>query len=162
MWRDWYTHDIVEYTSGAAVTLPAPLGHINVHVRDGSAILLHATPAYTIEETRQGPYSLLISQSADGWAFGSAYIDDGVSYPTPSRSLTFSATRSQVVIASDGSFDVKQRLREITVLGVSSQPTLVLVDGKRVAEWSYVSSKGKLVAQALNIDLNNRVIFEWQ
>jgi alpha-glucosidase len=141
----------------------APLGHINVHVRDGSVILLHAMPGYTIEETRQGPYSLLISQSADGRAFGSAYIDDGVSYPpTPSKSLTFSVTRSQVVITGDGSFDVKQRLRDITVLGVSTKPSFVLVDGKKVAEWYYVASKWKLVAQGLNIDLNIRVAVQWK
>src|ERR1700733_4006377 len=72
VWRDWYTHDIVEYTSGVAMTLTAPLGHINVHVRDGSAILLHAVPAYTIEETQQGPFSLLVSLSADSQAFGTA------------------------------------------------------------------------------------------
>jgi len=163
IWRDWYTHEIVDYGFGAATTLTAPLGHINVHVRDRSVILLHATPAYTIEETRQGPYSLLISQSADGYAFGSAFIDDGVTYPpTPSKILTFSVTRSQVVIASDGSFDVKQRLRDVTVLGVSTEPNFVFVDGKKVTEWYYVASKCKLVAQSLNIDLNIRVTIDWE
>lgn len=163
IWRDWYTHDVVEHTPGAAMTLTAPLGYINIHVRDRSAILLHSSPAYTIEETRQGPYSLLVSQSADGCAFGSAYIDDGISHPpTPSKNLIFSVTRSQVVIASDGSFNVTQRLAEVTVLGVSSEPTFVLVDGKMVAGWYYVPSKHKLVAQSLDIDLNNRVTIEWK
>jgi len=119
-------------------------------------------PAYTIEETQRGPYSLLASQSADGHAFGSAYIDDGMSYPPgPSKNLTFSVTRNQVAISSHGSFHVKQRLREITVLGVVSEPQTVFLDGKRVAEWHYVPLKHKLVAQALNIDLNFHVTFEW-
>lgn len=162
VWRDWYTHDIVKYTSGVATTLTAPLGHINVHVRDGSVILLHAVPAYTIEETQQGPYSLLISQSVDGRAGGSAYIDDGASQPpTPSKSLTFSVTRNQLVITSEGSFNVKQPLRDITVLGVTVQPSSVLAEGKEVREWYYDSSKSKLVVQALNIDLNSRVTVEW-
>lgn len=163
IWRDWYTHDIVDYESGAATTLTAPLGHINVHVRDRSAILLHASPAYTIEETRQGPFSLLISQSVDGYAFGSAYIDDGVTYPpTPSKTLTFSVTRSQVVIATHGSFNVTQRLRDITILGVSAEPSFVFVDGKEITKWYYVASKCKLVAQSLNIDLNIRVKVYWE
>ncbi|KXN85898.1 hypothetical protein AN958_10740 [Leucoagaricus sp. SymC.cos] len=62
--------------SGQPTTLPAPLTHINVHVRDGSVPLLHATPAYTIEETRKGSYSLLVCLSSgrkvDVWSYDSA------------------------------------------------------------------------------------------
>jgi hypothetical protein len=86
VWRDWYTHEVVDAAPGANVTLAAPLGHINVHVRDGAAILLHAAPAYTVAETRRGPFELLVTQAADGVAMGEAYVDDGESVPpTPSK-----------------------------------------------------------------------------
>lgn len=161
IWRDWYTHDIVNASDGAPTTLAAPLGHINVHIRDGSAILLHAKPAYTVEETRQGPYSLLISQSAEGQASGSAYIDDGVSYPPgPSKVLTFAATKRQLQVTARGSFTVKQQLRDIVVLGLASKPSQVLLNGRRIDDWSFSKPQGKLSVN-VNIDLNSPTTLEW-
>jgi Alpha-glucosidases, family 31 of glycosyl hydrolases len=162
-WRDWYTHDVVNSTKGANTTLSAPLGHINVHVRDGSAILLHAKPAYTIEETRQGPYSLLISQAADGHAFGSAYIDDGVSSPpTASYHLTFAAAKGKILIRGRGSFNVKQKLQTITVLGISSKPGGITVQGRSVMGWRFAETQGKLTITDLEVDLNKHVTIEWK
>lgn len=163
IWRDWYTHDVVNATHGGPTTLSAPLSHINVHIRDGSAILLHAKPAYTIQETREGPYSLLVSQSSDGLAFGSAYIDDGVSFPPgPSKNLTFSATRGEVRITTKGTFDVKQKLQDITILGVSSKPGQVLLNGKKVVGWQYGAGQSKLLLMGLNITLNKPASLTWK
>ncbi|KAF8884147.1 glycosyl hydrolases family 31-domain-containing protein [Infundibulicybe gibba] len=150
IWRDWYTHEVLKTATGANTTLAAPLGHINVHIRDGSALLLHATPAYTIEETRGGPFSLLVSQAANGQAFGGTYLDDGVSNPPgPSRSLTFSVTKNQLHITGVGSFKVGQMLEQITVLGVSTTP-------KR-----YTASKAELVISDLSVNLNREAIVQW-
>ncbi|KAL0959205.1 hypothetical protein HGRIS_014485 [Hohenbuehelia grisea] len=160
VWRDWYTHDVVNASS---TTLPAPLGHINVHVRDGSAILMHAKPAYTIDETRAGPYSLLVSLSRSGHAFGTAYVDDGVSLPpTPNRSLSFTAANGRLRIQSSGRFSVKQRLVEITVLGVSTRPKQVTAQGLRTRSWSYIPGQEKLVITESNIDLNRDVSVQWK
>ncbi|KAK0200087.1 glycosyl hydrolases family 31-domain-containing protein [Desarmillaria ectypa] len=107
-----YNHEVVNATSGGNTSFSVPLGHINVHVRDGVAILLHEEPAYTIEETRQGPYSPLVSLSSDSFASGSAYIDDGVTAPpTPNTTLAFSVSESRLVIAPIGNFNASQRPR---------------------------------------------------
>ena len=63
------------------MTVDAPLGSIPVHVRSGSVLLLHAKAEYTLTETRQGPYALLVSLDNAGVANGVAKIDDGVSLP---------------------------------------------------------------------------------
>jgi alpha-glucosidase len=161
IWRDWYTHNVVNATRGAPTTLAAPLGHINVHIRDGAAILLHSTPAYTIEETRQGPFSLLVSQSSNGRAFGTAYIDDGVSSPPgPSKTLTFSATKQQLTISARGSFTVKQQLKVVTVLGLKSKPSRLFLNGKRINTWSFSAPQGKLVVE-LSVNLNSPATLEW-
>ncbi|RDB29943.1 Alpha-glucosidase [Hypsizygus marmoreus] len=162
IWRDWYTHDIVNATRGSHTTLAAPLGHINLHIRDGAAILLHAEPAYTVEETRQGPFSLLVSQSGDGTAFGSAYIDDGVSFPPgPNRILTFSVSKRQIIIDGRGPFIVQQRLTEFTVLGVTPKPNLVYLNGRPIESWLYIAAQGKLVVQKLDVNLNGPVTLRW-
>ncbi|KAJ7623867.1 glycosyl hydrolases family 31-domain-containing protein [Mycena polygramma] len=162
IWRDWYTHDVVKANSGTNTTLAAPLSHINVHIRDGAALLLHETPAYTVEETRQGAFALLVTQSADGHAFGTTYLDDGVSDPPgPSTIVTVSAGTGSVKISSAGKFNVAQKLAQVTVLGVAKKPSSVLVGGK-AAKFTYASAQQKLVLTGLSVDLNKGATIEWK
>ncbi|KAG8869470.1 hypothetical protein FRB97_001206 [Tulasnella sp. 331] len=159
IWRDWYTHDVVNASSGSLVTLPAPLGHINIHIRDGSAILCSGAPAYTIEETRQGPYSLLVSLAADGGAFGTAYLDDGESYPPgPNRILTFQTITGKLVIKSSGEYAVDQKLETVTILGVAKEPSAISVNGKTVGGWSYSTAQQEIVLPSASVDLNEETI----
>lgn len=170
-WRDWYTHDVVNAstTVGANTTLAAPLGHINVHVRDGAVLLLHAEPGYTTTETREGPFSLLVtlpggSTNASGnSAFGTAYIDDGVSFPPgPNTTLVFAASSTAVTSAPSGSFNISQKLEQITVLGVQ-MPSQVSLAGTSLnsSSWSYTGAQEKLVVSGVEIDLNEPVDLSW-
>lgn len=162
-WRDWYTHDAVEAGSaGQPIKLFSPLGHINVHIRDGSAIFLHSAPGYTIEETRQGPYSLLVSLNAAGTAYGTVYIDDGLSNPPgPSKKLTVTVTDSQVRVSVQGDFKITQKLEDVTVLGVSKKPTLVTVNGVKMIEWTYAPLQAKLTVPGVGTDLNRPLSVKW-
>ncbi|KAJ7183712.1 glycosyl hydrolases family 31-domain-containing protein [Mycena filopes] len=162
VWRDWYTHDVVEAVAGANTTLAAPLGHINVHVRDGAALLLHAAPAYTVEETRQGAFALLVTQAADGYAFGTTYLDDGISDPPgPSTTVTVHASKGSVKISSAGKFHVAQKLAEVTILGVTKKPAAVTVGGKAVKS-TYESAQQKVVLSGLSVDLNAGAAIAWK
>ncbi|KAM5542308.1 hypothetical protein V8D89_004181 [Ganoderma adspersum] len=164
IWRDWYTHEVVNASISANTTLAAPLGHINVHIRDGSAILLHAQPAYTIAETRQGPYSLLVAQAADGYAFGTAYIDDGETVPpTPNTTLTIHARKGAVSIHPSGNFVITQALDSLTVLGAArTPPTEVTVNGLKTSAWRFDVGVERLVLAGLKLDLNRAVTVEWK
>ncbi|KAJ8094842.1 hypothetical protein PM082_010054 [Marasmius tenuissimus] len=85
---------------------------------------MHAKPTYTTEETRQGPFSLLVSLVSNGGAFGSYYLDDGISNPPgASATLSFVASDNQLQIRADGEFNIGQPLEEITILGVSEHPS---------------------------------------
>ena len=149
--------------SGANTTLSAPLSHINVHIRDGAALLLHEKPAYTIEETRREPYALLVSLApTDGSAFGTTYIDDGISNPPgPSSTLTIHAIHGKVTITRRGTFNIEQILGAITLLGVQRKPTHVLINGKALGEWTYLAPQAKVVVQNITVNLNNRVTITW-
>jgi len=57
----------------------SPLGQINVHIRSGSIILIHDKPAYSLTETRESPYGLIIHLDGKGEAKGEAVLDDGLS-----------------------------------------------------------------------------------
>lgn len=80
-WRNFFTYEKVDTSSGDNVTVDAVLSTIPVHIRSGSVILLHAEPAYTLTETREGPYALLVSLDGKGYAQGVAKVDDGISQP---------------------------------------------------------------------------------
>ncbi|KAJ7627419.1 glycosyl hydrolases family 31-domain-containing protein [Roridomyces roridus] len=162
IWRDWYTHAMVDAKVGVNTTLAAPLGHINVHVRDGAAILLHQIPAYTVEETRAGPFELLVSLTAGGGAFGSAYLDDGVSDPPgPSTIVTFHATEGALRIQSQGKFDVAQKMAAVTVLGVPKKPVEVEVGGTKVKSFVYDGANQELVVSGLEVGLNEDTMMTW-
>lgn len=163
-WRDWYTHEVVDAAISGNTTLSAPLGHINVHVRDGSAILLHDQPAYTIAETRAGPYALLISQAADGYAFGTAYIDDGVTVPpTPNTTLTIKAHKGAVTLYASGNFHVPQTLQTITILGAATiKPEAVTINGTLASSWAFDSGLRRLVVDDMGLDLNGQTTIAWR
>lgn len=80
-WTDWWTHQKVDTSKSDNVTLDLPLGEIGVHVRSGSVLLLHSNPGYTLTETREGGYEVLVVLDGKGYAEGTAKIDDGVSLP---------------------------------------------------------------------------------
>lgn len=161
-WRDWYTHDVLEANVGTNTTLDAPLGHINVHVRDGSVILLHSKPGYTITETQASPYTLLISQAKDGYAFGTAYFDDGETVPpTPHSDVQFHVSKGSLKIATSGNFHITQKLSAVTVLG-TAKPTQVSVGGKVVKSWEYIAAQEKLVISGLSVDFNQPATVEWK
>ncbi|KZS93448.1 hypothetical protein SISNIDRAFT_507539 [Sistotremastrum niveocremeum HHB9708] len=161
IWRDWWTHDVVNASIGVNTTLQAPLSHINVHIRDGAALLLHKEPAYTVEETRNGPFALLVSLSKNGSAFGSAYLDDGVSFPPgPSKTLSFNVASGGLEISSSGSFQVSQKLDQITILGVS-KPDSIQLSGTSIGNWTYTPAQEKLVIPNLGVDLNKDITLDW-
>ncbi|KAF7966062.1 hypothetical protein HWV62_40232 [Athelia sp. TMB] len=162
IWRDWYTHGVVNSKPGVATTLSAPLGHINVHIRDGAALLLHADPAYTIAETRAGPFALLVSLSPNGDAYGTAYVDDGISSPPgPGTTLTFEVGSGQLRIKAEGSFGVEQKLREITILGVNKKPTKVFLRGRAIKSWSFIEVSEELMLTGVDGDLNRPLSVTW-
>ncbi len=163
IWRDWYTQERVNASIGTNTTLDAPLGHINVHIRDGAALLLHSSPAYTVEETRQGPFSLLVSLSSAGEAFGTAFLDDGVSFPPgPSTTVTFNVRNGELTIISGGDFKIGQKLEEVTILG-AKKPARVTLQGKEIATpgWQFTDALEKLVVLNASITLENSVKLTW-
>jgi alpha-glucosidase len=164
IWRDWYTHAVVNSTLATGNTmagtamLDAPLGHINVHIRDGSALLLYRDPKNTVEDTSKSPYELLVHLARDGYAHGSAYVDDGKSDPLgPATHLKITGNKGKLVIDSNGSFKINNKLEKVTLLGVASKPMNVTVGGKAM-KFTYDASVQRVVMDGLSIDLNKDTV----
>lgn len=115
---------------------------------------MHQEPAYTIYETRQGPYSLLVSLNAAGTAWGDAYVDDGESFPPgANRTLSFSASWGKLNIESTGEYNIDQKLETITILG-AQRPTTVTVNGGGIEGWTHDVANEELIISGLSIELN--------
>ncbi|KAI0033871.1 glycosyl hydrolases family 31-domain-containing protein [Vararia minispora EC-137] len=167
IWREWYKHlEVAADATHNSVELNAPLGHIPVLIRGGSALLLHAQPAYTTAETRAGPYTLLISLDATGAAFGHAYVDDGISPPDTvgaivNRTLRFDVSDSALAISSSGAYIITQTLTDITVLGVLAAPSGVRLAGGLPAVFTYEAGVRRLNITGLALSLNENVRVSW-
>ncbi|KZV94354.1 glycoside hydrolase family 31 protein, partial [Exidia glandulosa HHB12029] len=162
-WYDFWTHDVV--TGKGNITMEAKMNQINVHIRGGSALLLHSKPAYTTVETRASPYTLLVALGAgsNATATGSVYLDDGLAYPPgPSTRLSISSQSSSVDITPEGEFTIEQKLAQIEVLGVPAA-SFVTVNGEKLPEdkWTFDQEKHKLIINHDGIDLNQRVQVAW-
>lgn len=136
-------------------TFPAPLGHIPVTLRSSSMLLLHAKPSYTIYETRQEPFSLLVSLAADGTAGGTAYVDDGESVGSAIKVIYLRAEGGKISATTEGDYNVEQPLSEVTVLGVAQKPERVSFGGVETTDFTYDEGLQKLVVKGLSGDLNS-------
>lgn len=126
--------------------------------------LQHAVPSYTVYETRQHPYSLLVALDESGCAKASIYLDDGETPDTKCftwLSVDASSKNKSVEVKSQGSYKVEQKVTKVTVLGVKPKPSKVSVGGQKVG-WKYDKDVERLTVQGLKGDLNEGWTLTWE
>lgn len=133
VWYDWYTRTAVDAQPGVNTTIDAPLGHIPVYVR-GGAILPMQEPALTTKDARQTPWSLLAALGSDGTASGQLYLDDGESLnPNATLDVDFWVKESSLSVSAQGNWKEVNPLANVTILGVSREPSAVRLNGQEVS-----------------------------
>jgi len=165
VWRDFFTHERLADTTKTH-TLEVPLGKIGLHIRSGSAIILHQEPGYTIASTRRSDLTLLVSLSpgTDGNARGMVYLDDGESQPpTPYREVEIFAEGGRhggkIRFAGEGTYVSQPKLQKVVILVNDEQEegsgvTEVWVGGRTWGSWSWDGKLRELVVERVGIDLN--------
>ncbi|WVF67066.1 hypothetical protein IAT40_001810 [Kwoniella sp. CBS 6097] len=165
-WVDWWTHARLDTSSGNGenITLDLPLGDIGVHIRSGSILLLYDQPEYTITETREGGYSLLVVLDDGDCAEGDAKVDDGDSYPVNEQTcLTFKATSGCLSSCAQGNFNINQNLKSIVIVGMWNKPSWISLNGHDVddSQVEYDQNVGKIKITGVEGDLNNGWELKW-
>jgi len=162
-WRDFWSHEVLDVEPDVNSTIPAPLSHINVHIRPGAVLALYKNPGYTIFETVQSPYTLVVSLDSAGEACGEMYYDDGETQWTekaPGTTVTFDVSGGKLTSnVIHGACVIPHKLTDIVVLGVSGKPRNVHSDMRSVH--TYDLTKMALNATSLDIDLNKPFSFSW-
>ncbi|THY30913.1 putative alpha-glucosidase [Aureobasidium pullulans] len=140
VWYDWYNQTAVSVAPGANITLDAPLGHINVHIRGGS-VLPQQEAALTTTASRNSSWSVIAALSAEGTATGSLYIDDGESIIQNSTLFVdFTAENDRLYASARGLWQEKNALANVTVLGVQNAPSNVTLNGQALFGFNYNST----------------------
>ncbi|PWN23732.1 putative alpha-glucosidase precursor [Microstroma glucosiphilum] len=160
-WRSVFSYEALDVPANTNVSISAPLGTINAHIRPGSVMLTHAEPKYSTQESADGPYGLLVNLNKNDDAEGDFYVDDGISMPpTPSRELSFKASKGVLKGDSSGDYDITQKLSTAIILGVGSRPQNVSFSGKTV-DYKYEAGKQMLNVTGLSGDLNKGWTLKW-
>jgi alpha-glucosidase len=130
-WFDWYSgQEVMGVAAGANVSIPAPLGHIPLHVR-GGYVLPMQEPGYTTTDSRKGAWAVTVALDGKGSAKGSLYLDDGFSLePNATTIVTFSAGNGALTADVDGDYTDTNPLANVTVWGLSQQPQSVKLNGQ--------------------------------
>jgi len=163
-WRDFWTHQVLNAQPDVNTTIPAPLSHINVHIRPGSILETYSKPAYTTYETAQSPYRLIVSLDDNGEAAGEVYYDDGETQWTknaPGSTSVFYVSKGKLSAEiTSGKYKFAQKLSEVVILGVPSKPSHALV-GDDSVDISYSAMTKSLNVTSLSIDLNHPFTLSW-
>lgn len=122
-WRNVFDWTALDVEPNKHVAVNAPLCTINVHLRPGRALLTHSMPAYTVHETAQSAYALIVNLNNQASASQSFYLDDTTTpAPSPNSTLTVHACNNTIHINLQGSYLPIQPLSYIVVLNVNHQP----------------------------------------
>jgi alpha-glucosidase len=140
VWYDWYSQEAMSAKPGQNVTVPAPLGHIPVFVRGGS-VLPQQEALYTTSECRNSSWSLLVALDANDAASGQLYVDDGESImPNATLYVDLTASNGSLYASARGLYQDSNALANVTIMGVSSKPNSVTLNGDDIGNVAYNSS----------------------
>lgn len=133
VYYDWYTHEKANFTDGKNETLDAPLGHIPLHIRGGHIIPMQ-DPGYTVAESRNNSWNIIVPLGIEGTASGLLYYDDGDSYPiVNSTTVDFVASEGSLSASAYGDYRIEQPLSSVYILGVEDEPNSVKFNGQSVS-----------------------------
>ncbi|XP_072549705.1 lysosomal alpha-glucosidase isoform X2 [Salminus brasiliensis] len=164
----WYSlYNGQPYNSrGQYLLLSAPLDTINVHVREGH-VIPQQVPALTTAASRSNPFLLTVALSSEGWARGELFWDDGESLDTFEHGdysfIIFIAGQSQLVsepVKVNGALDGLV-LGEVRVFGVSTPPSGVWANGKKVQDYSYRTDTKVLTVSSLSLLMSETFTVQW-
>ncbi|KAM5255777.1 maltase-glucoamylase [Ctenodactylus gundi] len=169
-WYDYYT-GVDMNTTGEWKDLPAPLDHINLHVR-GGYILPCQEPALNTHLSRQKPLSLLIALDENKEARGELFWDDGQSKDTVANNVyllcEFNATQNRLdVKISQSTYKDPNNLafQQIKIFG-TQEPSNITVKHNGVLSQSsptvtYNPDLKVAIISEINLVLGETYTVEW-
>ncbi|XP_074649691.1 lysosomal alpha-glucosidase-like isoform X2 [Tubulanus polymorphus] len=170
-WYDYFIGTKVQH-SGATAILPAPLGHINVHIRAGTIVPVQ-TAELTTTTSRKNPFGLTVAMP-NGSQFqpftGKLYWDDGVTLMDDTKDIgniiqftvqkVNSSTTEMTAKQITSNYRTTMILGHVRVLGVKTRPSKVTVNQKTIT-FQYHDNNKELRLDDVNATLMSDVTIVW-
>ncbi|XP_026181839.1 neutral alpha-glucosidase C [Mastacembelus armatus] len=165
----WYDiHSAKTYKGGRTLSLPVTLDTVPVFQRAGSVLCRSVGSGSCTAELQQLPLSITVALNPEGAADGELYLDDGCSFSYRERKA-FCVRRFNMLsgrllcrpASEEGAFDCDTIVQSVTVLGVKSKPSTVVVHVSGTkdtsAAFQYMETCCTLTVSSLNL----RVAQDW-
>ncbi|XP_070698555.1 neutral alpha-glucosidase C [Pempheris klunzingeri] len=131
----WYdVHSVEVYKGGRTLSLPVTLDTVPVFQRGGSVVCRAAGSGSCTAELQQLPLSITVALNSQGVADGELYLDDGHSFSYRDRKAfclrRFNMLSGRLLCrpaGEEGAFDCDTVLQSVTVLGLKTKPSTVVV-----------------------------------
>lgn len=157
------------YKGGRTLSLPVTLDTVPVFQRGGSVVCRSAGCGSCTAELQQLSLSITVALNSQGVADGELYLDDGHSFSYRDRKA-FCLRRFNMLSGhllcrpanEEGTFDCDTVVQSVTILGVKSKPSTVVVHvpGAKdsFAAFQYMETCCMLTVSNLNL----RVAMDWE
>ncbi|KAI0695583.1 alpha-glucosidase [Cerioporus squamosus] len=128
-------HTLAATQGGSATTLTnVNFTTIPVSIKGGGVLPLRTSSAMTTTELRKTDFELVVAPSAKGTAFGSLYLDDGVSI-TQKRTTTvdFAYKGGKLTVKGSFGYPTGVNVSRVRFANTKSAPKIVKLNGKAVS-----------------------------
>ncbi|KAM7403629.1 hypothetical protein PAMA_004187 [Pampus argenteus] len=161
----WYdVHSGKAYKGGRTLSLPVTLDTVPVFQRGGSVVCRSVGSCSCTAELQQLPLSITVALNSQGVADGELYLDDGHSFNYRDKKAfclrRFNMLSNHLICrpaSEEGTFDCDSVMQSVTILGVKSKPTTVVVhvSGAKDASvaFQYMETCCRLTVSNLNLNV---------
>ncbi|XP_061890554.1 neutral alpha-glucosidase C [Entelurus aequoreus] len=160
----WYDVESAEALQGGkTISVPVTLDTIPVYQRGGSVVCRAAGVGTCTADLQEMPLSITVALDSEGGAKGEVYLDDGHSFAYRDkkefclRSFHMLSGHLRCRAGEEGNFDRHTTVQSVTVLGVKSKPSSVVVHvpgaERNPAEFEYNEERGSLALDGLKLSV---------
>jgi alpha-glucosidase (family GH31 glycosyl hydrolase) len=142
IWYDWYNKEALR-SNGMWINVQAEITHIPIFVR-GGFIFPMQKPALTLREQSKNDYELMVALDQNGEAFGSLYIDDGISLKVAENYTFVDFKVLNGSLSVSGHFHYTPTLGQIVILGIAKCPESIVFIDIEIEAWKCESNQMKI------------------
>ncbi|XP_037603401.1 neutral alpha-glucosidase C isoform X1 [Sebastes umbrosus] len=167
----WYdVHSAKAHKGGRTLNLPVTLDTVPVFQRGGSVVCRSTGSGSCTADLQQLPLAITVALNAQGVADGELYLDDGHSFSYRDKKAfclrRFNMLSGRLLCRpadDEGTFDCDTVVQSVTVLGVKSKPSTVVVHVSGAKETSAAAFQYTETCCRLTVnDLKLRVAMDWE
>ncbi|XP_074516018.1 neutral alpha-glucosidase C isoform X1 [Sebastes fasciatus] len=167
----WYdVHSAKAHKGGRTLNLPVTLDTVPVFQRGGSVVCRSTGSGSCTADLEQLPLAITVALNSQGVADGELYLDDGHSFSYRDKKAfclrRFNMLSDRLLCrpaGEEGTFDCDTVVQSVTVLGVKSKPSTVVVHVSGAKETSAAAFQYTETCCLLTVnDLKLRVAMDWE